>query len=167
MGCFIKFATFDSVPPTLCQFWIHLRPLYLVPQFHGSKFNSSITSSSKLYVLSKSLKPPPQSGREDSARCSGHTCASHVIVLLSCLAQPRLKLTEDRGVEGVLLSSLRKGEPSEKSRRQRPTEHALTLRGQPKKERSAGRPRWAGRLLWMLLLLLLSHFSRVRLCATP
>ena len=49
---------------------------------------------------------------------------------------------------------------------QRPTEHVLTLRGQPKKERSAGRPRWAGRLLWMLLLLL-SRFSRVRLCATP
>lgn len=134
MGCFIKFATFDSVPPTLCQFWIHLRPLCLVPQFHGSKFNSSITSSSKLYVLSKSLKPPPQSGREDSARCSGHTCTSHVVVLLSCLAQPHPKLTEDRVGGGVFLSSVRKGEPSEKSTRAETNRACTDIEG-PAQER--------------------------------
>lgn len=59
---------------------------------------------------------------------------SHVVVLLSCLAQPHPKLTEDRVGGGVFLrSSVRKGEPSEKSTRQRPTGHALTLGASPRR----------------------------------
>lgn len=86
---------------------IHLRPLCLVPQFHGSKFNSSITPLVNC-MSSPNLSNLPQSGREDSARCSGHTCTSHVVVLLSCLAQPHPKLTEDRVGGGVFLSSVRR-----------------------------------------------------------
>ena len=81
----------------LLAFWI--KPLFLSPDYLSLlcsveyKFGlSSITSSRKLsYILSKSPKLPPQSGREDPAKYSWHTRASHVIICF--LALTHLKRT--------------------------------------------------------------------------
>ena len=153
MGSFIKFATFDSVPPTLCQFYIYLRPLRLVvPQLHGSKFNSSITSSSKLSVcpLQISQTSPSVWKRRLCQMLWTHLCKScYSIAFLPC---PTLTLSWQRteGWEECFWTHSGRVSQVRRVQGQRPTEHALTLRGQPKKGRSAGRPRWAGRLLWML-----------------